>query len=400
MQSSRNRLLRTIGVDNDAVNWSWLCDRGRFGFEATNSEERLGEPLRAPGRHAHAGALGRRPRAAARRPSAWRRGRPRARLGGGARRRPARPTRASTPGPSWPRASSAPTTSTPSWVTACRPTSCSSLPRATIAEACTPKGTIVPAGPGPQGGARRPLPAPPPRRRRRRRPADRGRPTAAAACSDLRRARACTACPATWPTWCGGRSTGACCATDAGAGDRAASGRRSLTEDPAGVWPPPRRSSHEALPEARFLPTLPRGNVFGALDAGLAPGLLPGRVTPRRRPASRFADGLGRGARGARSRRHRHPAGGRRRPHRGAGAAGRRPDRRLPRPGPGRAGARTGGHGHRRRPVPHRLVVAGPTSCWPPPAGPRSTAPPPTSRAGCSASTRRSRRRARPGRTG
>ena len=45
LQSSRNRLLRTNGVDNDAVNWSWLCDRGRFSFEATNSEERLGEPL-------------------------------------------------------------------------------------------------------------------------------------------------------------------------------------------------------------------------------------------------------------------------------------------------------------------------------------------------------------------
>ena len=35
----------------------------------------------------------------------------------------------------------------------------------------------------------------------------------------------------------------------------------------------------EALPEATFLPALRRGNVFGALDMGLAPGLLPGRVT-------------------------------------------------------------------------------------------------------------------------
>ena len=34
-----------------------------------------------------------------------------------------------------------------------------------------------------------------------------------------------------------------------------------------------------ALPKATFLPALRRGNVFGALDMGLAPGILPGRVS-------------------------------------------------------------------------------------------------------------------------
>ena len=34
-----------------------------------------------------------------------------------------------------------------------------------------------------------------------------------------------------------------------------------------------------ALPKAKFLPALRRGNVFGALDMGLAPGLLPGRIS-------------------------------------------------------------------------------------------------------------------------
>jgi NADH-quinone oxidoreductase subunit G len=34
-----------MGVDVDAVNWSWMCDKGRFDFEAVNSEERLGSPL-------------------------------------------------------------------------------------------------------------------------------------------------------------------------------------------------------------------------------------------------------------------------------------------------------------------------------------------------------------------
>ncbi len=39
------------------------------------------------------------------------------------------------------------------------------------------------------------------------------------------------------------------------------------------------RLLHEAWPQATFLPALRRGNIFGAIDMGLAPGLLPGRVT-------------------------------------------------------------------------------------------------------------------------
>jgi NADH-quinone oxidoreductase subunit G len=45
VQSSHDQLLRYQGVDSDPVNWSWLCDRGRFGFEAVNSDDRLGTPL-------------------------------------------------------------------------------------------------------------------------------------------------------------------------------------------------------------------------------------------------------------------------------------------------------------------------------------------------------------------
>ncbi|MEI7593371.1 MAG: NADH-quinone oxidoreductase subunit NuoG [Actinomycetes bacterium] len=45
LDSSRNQLLRYQGVDIDPVNWGWLCDKGRFGFEAVNSPDRLGEPL-------------------------------------------------------------------------------------------------------------------------------------------------------------------------------------------------------------------------------------------------------------------------------------------------------------------------------------------------------------------
>ncbi len=45
VQSSRDELLRYQGVDSDPVNHGWLCDRGRFNFQATNSEHRLSDPM-------------------------------------------------------------------------------------------------------------------------------------------------------------------------------------------------------------------------------------------------------------------------------------------------------------------------------------------------------------------
>ncbi|HMD45562.1 MAG TPA: molybdopterin-dependent oxidoreductase [Acidimicrobiales bacterium] len=54
-------------------------------------------------------------------------------------------------------------------------------------------------------------------------------------------------------------------------------GRQSLAEG-AGVGAAAARALAEAWPAARFLPALRRGNVNGALDMGLAPGLLPGHV--------------------------------------------------------------------------------------------------------------------------
>ena len=44
VQSSSDQLVRFIGVDSDPVNWGWLCDKGRFGFEAVNSPDRLARP--------------------------------------------------------------------------------------------------------------------------------------------------------------------------------------------------------------------------------------------------------------------------------------------------------------------------------------------------------------------
>ncbi|MEY2458321.1 MAG: NADH-quinone oxidoreductase subunit [Acidimicrobiaceae bacterium] len=45
IEASRNHVLRYQGVDIDPVNWGWLCDKGRFDFEAIESDERLSEPL-------------------------------------------------------------------------------------------------------------------------------------------------------------------------------------------------------------------------------------------------------------------------------------------------------------------------------------------------------------------
>ena len=53
VQSSRDELLRYQGVDSDPVNWGWLCDRGRFNFEAVNSDLRLDRAAREARHRAH-----------------------------------------------------------------------------------------------------------------------------------------------------------------------------------------------------------------------------------------------------------------------------------------------------------------------------------------------------------
>jgi NADH-quinone oxidoreductase subunit G len=45
VQSSSNRATRLLGIDSDPVNQGWLCDKGRFAFDAVNHEDRLTEPL-------------------------------------------------------------------------------------------------------------------------------------------------------------------------------------------------------------------------------------------------------------------------------------------------------------------------------------------------------------------
>ena len=45
MQSSAGEVVRLLGIDSDPVNRSFLCDRGRYGFESIHSEKRLGAPM-------------------------------------------------------------------------------------------------------------------------------------------------------------------------------------------------------------------------------------------------------------------------------------------------------------------------------------------------------------------
>ena len=45
VQSWRDELVRYQGVDIESVNWGWLCDRGRFNFESVNSKNRVHAPL-------------------------------------------------------------------------------------------------------------------------------------------------------------------------------------------------------------------------------------------------------------------------------------------------------------------------------------------------------------------
>ncbi len=45
VQSSWNRVTRRLGLDSDPVNHSFLCDKGRFDFEAISCDQRLSAPL-------------------------------------------------------------------------------------------------------------------------------------------------------------------------------------------------------------------------------------------------------------------------------------------------------------------------------------------------------------------
>ncbi len=45
IQSSRDQIVRLLGVDSEPVNHGWLCDKGRFSYEAVRAEGRVTEPM-------------------------------------------------------------------------------------------------------------------------------------------------------------------------------------------------------------------------------------------------------------------------------------------------------------------------------------------------------------------
>ncbi len=53
LQSSQDKMIRILGLDSDAVNWSWLSDKDRFIYEANNSEDRITQPLSKQGQDSH-----------------------------------------------------------------------------------------------------------------------------------------------------------------------------------------------------------------------------------------------------------------------------------------------------------------------------------------------------------
>jgi len=296
VQSSHDRVLRFQGVDADAVNWGWLSDKERFVFEAYDHPDRLTSPMlrgdslgnRGPdGNSLVAAPWNEALDVAAAALLAAPAGRI-AVLGG------ARMTNESQY--AWAKLAKGVLGTDhvdaqlgdglPAEVVL-------GLPRATIDRACTPGGTIVLLGPDPKeelgalflrlrhavvhDGAtlieltpRRTGLSPYAAHSLRVAPGD-----AAGVVAGLFGARSPAGLSADQLADVG---TMLAAAVTDGSPITVLLGRPSLAEA-AGPVVDAALVLHDRLPEARFLSLLRRGNVHGALDMGLAPGLLPGRRT-------------------------------------------------------------------------------------------------------------------------
>ena len=305
VQSSCNRVLRFQGVDADAVNWGWLSDKERFVFEAYDHEDRLATPL------LRGDALGNRSRDGAELVAApWSealdvaagalRSAPADRIAvvGGARL-----TNESQY--AWAKLAKGVlgTDHVDSQLGDGLPADLLlGLPRATIDEACTAGGTIVLLGPDPKeelgalylrlrhavvhdGATLIEL------TQRRT-----GLTDHAAHSLRVQPGEAAEVVAAMFGGGSSGGVQGRSAGDVVGAGELLAAatgpitvllGRPSLAEA-AGPVVDAALALHDHLPDARFLSLLRRGNVHGAMDMGLAPGLLPGRTTLA--DADRFAD--------------------------------------------------------------------------------------------------------------
>ncbi len=291
-QSSAGRLVRYLGVDSDPVNQSWLCDKGRYAFEAVHSPNRLVTPaverrdVQVPVTWREAlDAV-----AAAIRRSHEHGGPESVGVLGGARF-------SNEDAYAWAKLAKAVlgTDSVDAQLDDGLPAAAVlGLPHATIDEVARAKAVVTLSG-----DLREELPV---LFLRLRRAALDGVPivecsTAATALSPHVRHRlaylpgeiarlvealvgsARVAAPTgVDPAALAGARGVLASLEDGGEGLVVLYGRPSLAESAATVAGAV-DAIRRALPRARFLPTLRRANVHGALDMGLAPGLLPGRVT-------------------------------------------------------------------------------------------------------------------------
>jgi NADH-quinone oxidoreductase subunit G len=286
VQSSTNRLTRLLGIDVDPVNHGWLCDKGRFAADAVNSADRLTEPMVRKDGALVAVSWHEALEAAAEGLRAAGAGGPDS-IGvvGGARL-------ANEGAYAWARVAKGVlgTDSVDAQLGDGLPAEVVlGLPRATIDQAASASTVILLTG-----DLREELPVLFLRLR------------AAAVDGDLSLVELSPQATSLTPLAgvslrygpgdaaalvdalvSGGTPPAAC--TDAAALDEARRlvgegpvvvvvGRPSLAEDAELVADAAQKLA-AALPEARFLPALRRGNVLGALDMGLAPGVLPGRVS-------------------------------------------------------------------------------------------------------------------------
>jgi NADH-quinone oxidoreductase subunit G len=291
VQSSANRITRLLGMDSDPVNQSWLCDKGRFASEAVNAENRLTEPLIRRNDILEPASWGEALELVARRLGELRtaKGASAIAVMGGARL-------SNEDAYAWAKLAKAVigTDSVDAQMGDGLPAEVVvALPRATIDEACKARCLVVLAG-----DLREELPvlflrvrsaavddAVPVVELAPQSGSVTGFATASVAygpgeAAELVRALATGgAVPATVEPaqWSAAAEALHRAGTD-GEGIVVILGRPSVAEDGALVADAAAAMA-AAWPAARFLPALRRGNVMGAIDMGLAPGLLPGRVS-------------------------------------------------------------------------------------------------------------------------
>jgi len=293
VQSSANRITRLLGMDSDPVNQSWLCDKGRFASEAPNAPDRLTEPLVRRGDALEPASWSEALAVVAERLGTVRAGAGPDAIGvlGGARL-------SNEDAYAWAKLAKGVigTDSVDAQMGDGLPAEViAALPRATIDEACSARCLVVLAG-----DLREELPVL--FLRVRQAVVDGG----VALVELVHQAGSLTpVATATLPYRPGEAAAVVRGLTGAGGAGRPASvgesawasatealgragadgdgvvvilGRPSLAEDGSLVVEAAAALA-EAWPAARFLPALRRGNVMGAIDMGLAPGLLPGRVS-------------------------------------------------------------------------------------------------------------------------